>query len=110
MQWLEDIATVKRQGWIDKSFYSEKCNELTLNSMDAWEDYRTFCIIRNINIDKTPFKSFTTQLGIRSREVPGVECGREKNLRVKRFDLKKMRKHFNMNDTIDEPLIEDDPE
>ena len=73
MQWLEDIATVKRQGWIDKSFYSEKCNELTLHCMEAWEDYRTFCIIRNINIDKTPFKSFTTQLGIRSREIPGVE-------------------------------------
>ena len=105
MQWLEDIATVRRNHWIQESLYNS--GELTLNGMQAWDDYRTFCHIRNINMDKTNYKSFTTQLGIKSRDVPGVTNLR--NRKVKVFDLKQLRQHFEITETIDEPLI-DDPE
>ena len=53
LQWLEDIATFRRQGWMDKALYTSGADELTLNSMEAWEDYRTFCHIRNINLYPT---------------------------------------------------------
>ena len=62
MQWLEDIATVRRNDWKEKSLYTS--GELTLNGMQAWDDYRNFCHIRNINMDRTNFKSFTVQLCI----------------------------------------------
>ena len=106
MQWLEDIATVRRNHWIQDSLYFN--GELTLNGMQAWDDYRTFCHIRNINMDKTNYKSFTTQLGIKSRDVPGVTSLR--NRRVKVFNLNILKQHFDITETIYDEALIDDPE
>ena len=108
VQWLEDIATVKRQDWKNKGYYND--NILTLHANLTWDDYRAFCLVKNINLDKTPENSFATQLGIRSKDIPGVDCARVKKQRVKRFDLKQMRDHFRVTDVVDELLIDDDPE
>jgi len=108
VQWLEDIATVKRQDWKDKGYYND--NILTLHKLLTWDDFRSFCMIRNINLDKTSENSFATQLGIRGKDIPGVEAARVKNLRVKRFDLKQMRDHFRATEVVNELLIDDDPE
>ena len=51
-----------------------------------------------------------TVTGIRSKEIPGVEAARVKNLRVKRFDLKQMKDYFRITNVVDELLIDDDPE
>jgi len=108
VQWLEDIATVKRQDWKDKGYYND--NILTLHKLLTWDDFRSFCMIRNINLDKTSENSFATQLGIRGKDIPGVEAARVKNLRVKRFDLKQMRDYFRATEIVNELLIDDDPE